>query len=128
MQVATGAEDKEEEVATEDPVVEHKNEQDDEDVWEVEDSSSLTHSGHHATEGEAHSQSVSVHGLRALPSQRAAMHIPHWSANLCKALGGRQVQTNRAMVAYGVGHGHPKERLASPIQASRLHRYPFCSA
>ena len=57
-QVATGAEDKEEEVLTEDPVVEQEDENDDEDVWEVEDSSSLTHSGHYATEGEAHSQSV----------------------------------------------------------------------
>ena len=58
MQVDAGAEDKEEEVATEDPVVEQEEEHDDESVWEVNDSSSLTPSGHHVTEGEAHSQSA----------------------------------------------------------------------
>ena len=58
MQVDAGAEDKEEEVATEDPAVEQEEEHDDESVWEVNDSSSPTPSGHHATEGEAHSQSA----------------------------------------------------------------------
>ena len=55
MQVDAGAEDKEEEVATEDPLVEQEEEHDDESVWEVDDSSSLTPSGHHITEGDAHS-------------------------------------------------------------------------
>ena len=58
MQVDDGAEDKEEEVATEDPVVEQEEEHDEASVWEVNDSSSLSSSGHHVTEEEAHSQSA----------------------------------------------------------------------
>ena len=51
MQVDAGAEDGEEEVATEEPGVEQEEEHYEASVWEVDDSSSSTPSGHQAIEG-----------------------------------------------------------------------------
>ena len=105
MQVDDGAEDKEEEVATEDPIVEQE-EHDEASVWELNDSSSASPSGQRGTEEEVHPQSAESPSSAVSTRSQASVQL---SAPLTREADVRKGSAITPAITSAITPASPKE-------------------